>query len=97
MAAIVPVATTNTLDQFRQITNEVINTVNNLQADSDNVFTLADPVNDQDIMTWDTATQKFTNTTVSVLVTEILAQNAANSQNNVKDFYLANLGTVYTF
>lgn len=95
MAALLPVDINDTVDQLRIKLNDTINTVNNLQADSENVFALVDPLNQDDIFVYKSSTQKFENKSISALVTEVLNQSAAAQSQNIKPFYLANLRTVF--
>lgn len=94
MSALVPIPVTASFDQWRQSCNTIIDRVNNISS-ADDVFTLQDPVNNQDILVYDSSTQKFTNQTIQSLVTEILTQLSSQTTTQLKPYYWASLRNIF--
>lgn len=84
MALLVPVATSDNVPQLIVKLNLAINALNAVLSQgtiSDNgIFTITQPLNNQDIMVYDSTTDVFTNTGIAALTNAILIQiEAANS------------------
>lgn len=94
MSALIPVFVTDNFDQWRQKTNAIVDRANNIQSTPD-VFSLQDPINDQDILVYDLAQDKFVNTGIGALVTEILTQIQPQVQSNLKPYYYAGLNVCF--
>lgn len=92
MSLVLPVNLTDTLDQWRQKFNALINAVDNLP--DQNIFELDEPVNDQDILVYDATDQVFKNTGINSLVAEVISQNVAN-ESQLKPFFMANQRNVF--
>lgn len=94
MPALIPIAVTDTYDQWRQKDNAAFTAVNNLNPGA-NVFQLQNPINNQDILTWNTTLGMFVNTTIQALVSEIMAQLGTQNQSQLKPFYWASLRNLF--
>ena len=73
-----PISLTDTYDQARIKMNALRDTVNDilLAAPVDDVFTLNEPVNDGDVLIYDSMNQVFTNESLSDSINDVLVQNS---------------------
>ena len=90
MPLINPVDSTSSLDQERQTLNQVITALNNVTTGK-NVFTLQEPVGNEDLLVYDSATGTFTNIAAAVLISTLLQSQITLSQSQLKPYYWATM------
>lgn len=84
---------TDSFDQWRQKDNSAINAQNNAGVNS--VIRIVNPLNNQDILVYNSSSQFFENVGIQAFVNAVIASLALLPVDNLKPFYYANLRTVF--
>lgn len=93
MPVIVPIAQTDTLDQWRQKDNEAINALNNQGINS--IVQIQMPLNNQDILVYNSTDGFFENVGIAAFVSAVITELATIPTSNLKPYYFASLRTIF--
>jgi hypothetical protein len=90
MPVIPTIETSNSIDQWRQIDNQVINAINNEAINQ--IIQIVDPLNDQDMLVYQASGPNagfFINVSTSAFVSAIIADLAEIPTNNILPYFLS--------
>ena len=92
-----PVEKTDNFDQWKQKCNEAIQAIFDL-VNGNSIQTwieLGSPINNRDILLYNSSTQTFQNSLFDIVVQDYLTSNGYQPASTVKRYYFANLNNLF--